>query len=189
MNRRHATRWGISEGQYVYHNYALLKKNYNGIIYLSLNHAKHYDWTQNINNGTYIIFHSLHPDKNSQVILDALTVNRLSGSGRILFAIIKEWVSFFWVHGEWIGVRDKQIAWTAKRFSDDLFVPRSDSFPMNPGKKTLIPYIYNVFDKTFPKTFPKTLQWPTAGNVINLNFTQQRVLNVRTIISCINHCV
>ena len=38
---------------------------------------------------------------------------------------------FFWVHGEWIGGRDKQIAWTAKRFSGDLFVPRLDSFPMN----------------------------------------------------------
>ena len=25
----------------------------------------------------------------------------------------------------------------------DLFVPRYDSFPMNPEKKTLIPYIYN----------------------------------------------
>ena len=36
---------------------------------------------------------------------------------------------FFWVHGEWIVARDKQIAWTAKRFSDDLFVPRYDSFP------------------------------------------------------------
>ena len=51
---------------------------------------------------------------------------------------------FFWVHGEWIVARDKQIAWTAKRFSADLFVPRYDSFPMNPEKKTLIPYIYNA---------------------------------------------
>ena len=32
----------------------------------------------------------------------------------------------------------------AKRFSADLFVPRYDSFPMNPEKKTLIPYIYNA---------------------------------------------
>ena len=51
---------------------------------------------------------------------------------------------FFWVHGEWIVARDKQIAWTAKRFSADVFVPRYDSFPMNPEKKTLIPYIYNA---------------------------------------------
>ena len=28
--------------------------------------------------------------------------------------------------------------------SVDLFVPRYDSFPMNPEKKTLIPYIYNA---------------------------------------------
>ena len=51
---------------------------------------------------------------------------------------------FFWVHGEWIVARDKQIAWTAKRFSTDLFVPRYDSFPMNTEKKTLVPYIYNA---------------------------------------------
>ena len=36
--------------------------------------------------------------------------------------------------GEWIGVRDEQIAWTPKQFSDDLFVPRSDSFPHEPRK-------------------------------------------------------
>ena len=54
---------------------------------------------------------------------------------------------FFWVHGEWIVARDKQIAWTAKRFSGDLFVPRYDSFPMNTEKKTLIPYIYNASNK------------------------------------------
>ena len=41
---------------------------------------------------------------------------------------------------------DKQIAWTAKRFSDDLFVPRYDSFPMNPDKKALIPYIYILYN-------------------------------------------
>ena len=33
---------------------------------------------------------------------------------------IQEWVSFFWVHGEWIVARDKQIGGTAKRFSADL---------------------------------------------------------------------
>ena len=62
--------------------------------------------------------------------------------------LIKEWVGFFsGFMGEWIGARDKQIAWTAKRFSDDLFVPRYDSFPMNPEKKTFITYIYNVSNK------------------------------------------
>ena len=49
--------------------------------------------------------------------------------------------------GEWIVARDKQIAWTAKRFSCDLFVPRYDSFPMNPEKNALIPYIYNASNK------------------------------------------
>ena len=48
----------------------------------------------------------------------------------------------FWVHGEWIVARDKQIA--CLEFTSDLFVPRYDSFPMNPEKKTLIPYIYNA---------------------------------------------
>ena len=54
---------------------------------------------------------------------------------------------FFWVHWEWIGAQDKQIAWTVKLFSDDLFVPSYNSFPMNPEKKTLIPYIHNVSNK------------------------------------------
>ena len=42
---------------------------------------------------------------------------------------------FFSVHGIWIAVRNKQIAWTAKRFSCDLFVPHCDSYPMNREKK------------------------------------------------------
>ena len=42
---------------------------------------------------------------------------------------------FFSVHGKWIAVRNKQIAWTAKRFSCDLFVPHCDSFHMNREKK------------------------------------------------------
>ena len=54
---------------------------------------------------------------------------------------------FFWVHGEWFGACDKLIAWNAKRFLGDLFVPLSDSFPMNPEKKTIIPYIYNASNK------------------------------------------
>ena len=43
---------------------------------------------------------------------------------------------FFWVHGVWIVARNKQI-------TRDLFVPRYDSYPMNPEKKTLIP-LYNT---------------------------------------------
>ena len=36
-----------------------------------------------------------------------------------------------------------------KRISGNFFVPHYDSFPMNPEKKTLIPYtcIYNAFNK------------------------------------------
>ena len=45
---------------------------------------------------------------------------------------------FFSVHGKWIAVRNKQIAWTAKRFSCDLFVPHCDSFPMNREKKIAV---------------------------------------------------
>ena len=48
--------------------------------------------------------------------------------------LIKVWVSFFLVHGEWIGVRDKQIVSTVMRFLGNLFVPCSDSFPMNQQK-------------------------------------------------------
>ena len=55
---------------------------------------------------------------------------------KIVFWIIKEWVSFFsGFMGVWIVARDKQIAWTAKRFSGDLFVPRYDSYPHEPRKK------------------------------------------------------
>ena len=46
---------------------------------------------------------------------------------------------FFWVHGKWIVARNKQIVREPLRGSRDLFVPRYDSFPMNPEKKTLIP--------------------------------------------------
>ena len=54
----------------------------------------------------------------------------------IFFTIsIKEWVSFFFSRFI-IAVRNKQIAWTAKRFSCDLFVPHCDSFPMNREKDT-----------------------------------------------------
>ena len=42
---------------------------------------------------------------------------------------------FVWVHGEWIVARNKQIIWEPLCSSRDLFVPRYDSFPMNPEKK------------------------------------------------------
>ena len=46
---------------------------------------------------------------------------------------------FLWDHGEWIVARNKQIARELLHGSRDLFVPRYDSYPMNPEKKTLIP--------------------------------------------------
>ena len=56
----------------------------------------------------------------------------------LYFSLIKERVSFRF-DGESIGVRDKQIV-----CSGDLFAPHSHSFPLNPEKKTLIPYISDV---------------------------------------------
>ena len=41
---------------------------------------------------------------------------------------------FLWVFGEWIGVRNTQIAWKLSS-SYNLFVTYSDSFPMNPEKR------------------------------------------------------
>ena len=41
----------------------------------------------------------------------------------------------------------KQYAWIPLRISRSLFIPRSDSFAMNPQKKTLMPYIYNASSK------------------------------------------
>ena len=63
--------------------------------------------------------------------------------GSIVNVNIRNGRLFVWVHGEWIGARDKQIARTAKRFLGDLFVPRSDSFPINPEKK----YTHSLFEK------------------------------------------
>ena len=34
--------------------------------------------------------------------------------------------------GDWIGAQDKQIAWTAIQFADDLSILRSDAFPPPP---------------------------------------------------------
>ena len=51
---------------------------------------------------------------------------------------------FFSVHGKWIAVQNKQIAWTAKRaiclFRTAIHFPWTE-------KKTLIPYIYNASNK------------------------------------------
>ena len=61
---------------------------------------------------------------------------------------IKEWLSFFLVRGEWIWTRDEQIA---KRFSDNLFVLRSDSFPIIPEKGTHFLYLQCFHQRSFQK--------------------------------------
>ena len=61
---------------------------------------------------------------------------------------------FFWVHGVWIVAWDKQIAWTAKRFSGDLFVPRYDSYPMNPEKR----HSFLIFTMFPTRTLSKILR-------------------------------
>ena len=99
-------------------------------------------------------------------ILQRITRERLTSYTSNLahwWIAIKDWMSFFWVHGATNRSADKQIAWSEKRFSDDLFVLHSDSSPMNqkkdihflylqcsnsfphePRKKTFIPYVYNA---------------------------------------------
>ena len=46
----------------------------------------------------------------------------------------KEWISFFWDHGG-MNHSAKQIVWELLCGSCDLFVPHSDSFPMNSEKR------------------------------------------------------
>ena len=65
---------------------------------------------------------------------------------------------------------------TVKGFSGNLFVPRSYSFPMNPEKKTLVPYIYNVQQTPFLKFSKKHYKFKIP-RVTALNF-----------IYCINQC-
>ena len=64
-----------------------------------------------------------------------------------------------------------------KRFSGDLYVPRSDSFPLDQETKILILHIYNASNKDHFLNSPR--------KVINSKFKQQRTLNL---IWSINHC-
>ena len=86
---------------------------------------------------------------------------------------IQLWVSFFWVHGVWIVARDKQIEWTAKRFSCDLFVPRYDSYPMNPEKR----HSFLIFTMFPTRTLSKILREKFIQNShSNGHFTSFEVL-------------
>ena len=61
---------------------------------------------------------------------------------------------FFWVLRVWIVARDKQIAWTAKRFLCDLFVPRYDSYRMNAEKR----HSFLIFTMFPTRTLSKILR-------------------------------
>ena len=63
---------------------------------------------------------------------------------------------FFLIHGKWVGARDKHFA---SRFSGD-FCSALIFIPQEPWNKTLIPYIYNAFNKkTFLKFSEKRYQF------------------------------
>ena len=91
--------------------------------------------------------------------------------------VIKEWVSFLWLHeewirfteqtnrpktasGEWIGALNKQI----EEPRSDLFVPRSDSFPMNPEKEYSSLVFTMLPTKTLSKILRETLLIPNSHN-------------------------
>ena len=93
-------------------------------------------------------------------------------------------MSFFWVHEEWIGARDKQIAWTAKRFSDDLFVPRSYSFPKTPTPKdTNSVYLHCFHQSSFLKFSEKSYEFKLllfTNTILDVNHRACDLSNWRT---------
>ena len=124
---------------------------YNGNIFPSLNPAKIFQfisrWTESTKSSAVGPNHRAVINTSNEVKSPLLWEFWIYNfSLRILERVLrwkhckyKEWVSFFWVHGEWIVARNKQIGREPLRGSRDLFVPCYDSFPMNPEKKTLIP--------------------------------------------------
>ena len=73
----------------------------------------------------------------------------------------------------WIGARDKQIAWNAKRFFGDLIVPRSDSLPMNLEKRHLFLILTMLPSKKFSKIPRGTLYIQNShskGHLTSFNF-------------------
>ena len=124
---------------------------YNGNIFPSLNPAKIFQfisrWTESTKSSALGPNHRAVINTSNEVKSPLLWEFWIYNySLRILERVFvwkhckyKEWVSFFWVHGEWIVARNKQIGREPLRGSRDLFVPCYDSFPMNPEKKTLIP--------------------------------------------------
>ena len=70
----------------------------------------------------------------------------------------------------WIVVRDKQIAETEIRSLGDLFVPHSDSFPMNPPKRHQFLIFTMLLTKTLCKIHREKL------NIRILRLRQLRIL-------------
>ena len=83
---------------------------------------------------------------------------------------------FFSVHGIWIAVRNKQIAWTAKRFSCDLFVPHCDSYPMNREKKTLIPYLQCLQQRPLLKFSEQSKKFKFPAEIGHLTLFPDRTI-------------
>ena len=135
----------------LYKSPLLLLNIYNGNIFPSLNPAKNFQfisrWTESTKSSAVGPNHraviNTWNEVKSPLLWEFWIYNfSLRSLERVLgwkHCKYKEWVSFFWVHGEWIVARNKQIGREPLRGSRDLFVPRYDSFPMNPEKKTLIP--------------------------------------------------
>ena len=75
---------------------------------------------------------------------------------------------FFLVHWEWIGERDKQIAWTAKIICSVLqFIP---SWTQIENEKTLIPNIFTICfqHRPFLKFSEKSYKFKILAVLLNL---------------------
>ena len=141
----------------VYHSFYNI---YNGNIFPSLNPAKNFQfisrWTESTKSSAVGPNHRAVINTSNEIKSPLLWEFWIYNfSLRILERVLrwkhckyKEWVSFFWVHGEWIVARNKQIGREPLRGSRDLFVPCYDSFPMNPEKRhSFLNYV--EFENTF----------------------------------------
>ena len=127
--------------------YGTCNNIYNGNIFPSLNPAKIFQfisqWTESTKSSAVGPNHCAVINTSNEVKSPLLWEFWIYNfSLRILERVLhwkhckyKEWVSLFWVHGEWIVARNKQIGREPLRGSRDLFVPCYDSFPMNPEKR------------------------------------------------------
>ena len=96
-------------------------------------------------------FTSLKPHLRSYRFRNILGCLCFSGKKTRTLWTLKEWVSFFL--SSW-GM-NRSVGQTNLRFTSVLFALRSDSFPMNPEKKTLIPYICGYLQCFHQRSFIK----------------------------------